>query len=67
MWAGSPPLSTSNRICGEFQEIFFKTFDLLLTSVFPYALAQGILEANEMDSGQLEDLRPMGLVEDVAR
>ena len=36
--------STSNRLCGEFTEFFFKTFDMNLTPVFPYLMALQALE-----------------------
>lgn len=50
--------STGNRICDEFSELFFNTFELRLSSLYPYALAYGILQEEGKDPGVLEGLRP---------
>lgn len=50
--------STSNRICDEFSEVFYNTFDLRLTSLHPYALAYGILQGQGTDPEVLEQLQP---------
>jgi len=49
--------STSNKVCDEFAEHFFKTFDLTLSPVFPYAIAHQYLEEKDEDTGLLDALR----------
>ncbi|MGM0662681.1 MAG: recombination-associated protein RdgC [Thermodesulfobacteriota bacterium] len=50
--------STSKRICDEFSETFYNTFELRLTSLYPYALAYGFLQEQGMDPGMLEHTQP---------
>ena len=56
--------SAGNRICDAFSETFFNTFELRLSSLYPYALAYGLLQEDGADPGVLEDLRPMTAVEE---
>lgn len=49
--------STSNKICDEFAEHFFKTFGVILSPVFPYSLAYQHLEKNGVDIALLDDLK----------
>jgi recombination associated protein RdgC len=53
--------ATNNRICDEFSEAFYNTFDLRLTSVFPYGTAYGLLQDWGMDPEKLEELRPFAV------
>ena len=53
--------STSNRICDEFSEIFNNTFDLRLTSLFPYGLAYGILQDKGIGAEKIDELKPFAL------
>ncbi len=50
--------STGKRVCDEFSETFYNTFDLRLTSLFPYALAYRFLQEQGDDPGILEQLQP---------
>ncbi len=50
--------SASNRVCDEFSEIFFNTFELRLTSLHPYALAYEVLQRDGTDPSLLDGLRP---------
>ena len=50
--------STSPKICDEFSEIFYNTFDLRLTSLYPYALAYDILQDRGVDPTLLDGIRP---------
>jgi len=52
--------SANARICDEFSEIFFHTFELRLTSLYPYALAYDILQDRGMNSNLLDEIRPVG-------
>jgi DNA recombination-dependent growth factor C len=49
--------ATSNKLCEEFGEFFFKCFKLRLESVFPYFTACRFLEKNEGAQELLDDLR----------
>jgi DNA recombination-dependent growth factor C len=49
--------STSNKICDEFAEIFFKTFNLRLSPVFPYSLASVTLERDGLSAGVIDSIR----------
>jgi DNA recombination-dependent growth factor C len=51
--------STNSKICDEFTEHFFATFDLRLASLHPYSSAWRILEASGSDPSLVEGLRPM--------
>lgn len=53
--------STSGRICDEFAELFFKTFGLNLSPVFPYSLACVSLEKQGIDTGVLDSIRPFNV------
>ncbi len=58
--------ATGNRVCDAFSETFFNTFELRLSSLYPYALAHDVLQEDGTDPGVLEDLRPMTAVEEGA-
>ena len=49
--------STGNKLCDEFAEAFFRTFDLTLSPVFPYSLAYRYLEKEGVDPGPLDAVR----------
>lgn len=51
--------ATSNKVCDEFAEFFKKTFDLLLVPVYPYAMAQHVLEAANKDPGLVDGIGPI--------
>jgi len=51
--------SVSSRLCDEFAEFFFKTFDLRLHSIFPYSLAHKCLEDDGVGTDLLDDLYPL--------
>ncbi len=51
--------SVGNRVCDEFMDTFFNTFDLRLTSLYPYALAYEILQGEGVDPGVLDEMRPV--------
>jgi hypothetical protein len=51
--------STNNKICDEFAEIFFKTFDLKLSPVFPYSLAGATLSKEGIDAVMLDTIQPI--------
>ena len=53
--------STNNKICDEFAEIFFKTFDLKLSPVFPYSLAGAALSKEGIDAGILDAIQPLSV------
>jgi len=53
--------STANRICDEFAELFFKTFGMNLSPVFPYSLACINLEKQGIDPGVLDSVRPFNI------
>lgn len=53
--------STNNKICDEFAEIFFKTFDLRLSPVFPYSLAGFNLSKEGVDAAVLDAIRPLNI------
>lgn len=55
--------STSNKVSDEFAEHFFKTFDLTLSPVFPYAIAHQHLEKEDEDTGLLDDLQAASLTD----
>lgn len=57
--------STSNRICDEFSETFYNTFDLRLTSVFPYGTAYRVLQEGKIGTDRLDELKPYALGEEV--
>ena len=46
--------STNNKLCDEFAEFFFKTFDIILSPVFPYSLACQLLEKEGMEPELLD-------------
>ena len=50
--------STNSRICDEFSDIFFNTFDVRLTSLYPYSLAYDILQERGLVPGLLDEVRP---------
>ena len=54
--------STNSKICDEFAEIFFKTFNLRLSPVFPYSLAGFNLSKAGVDAGILDTIQPLSLV-----
>lgn len=56
--------AVNTQICDEFAEFFLRTFDLHLTSIFPYSLAYRDLERKGMDLDIIEGLRSSSLVED---
>jgi len=56
--------SSSSRVCGEFTEFFFNTFDLNLIPIFPYLLALQELEKEGMHPDILGNLRPVHFKED---
>lgn len=45
--------STNDKVCGEFTEIFKKTFGLTLSALFPYTLAQKKLPLNQFQEVDL--------------
>jgi DNA recombination-dependent growth factor C len=53
--------STNNKVCDEFAEIFFKTFDLRLSPVFPYSLAGFNLSKEGIDAAMLDIVKPMNI------
>jgi DNA recombination-dependent growth factor C len=53
--------STNNKICDEFAEIFFKTFGLRLSPVFPYSLAGFNLSKTGMDAAILDAIAPLNI------
>jgi len=56
--------STANRICDEFTELFYKTFDLKLFPVFPYSIAAMNLEREGIDTGALDSIRTFNFTGD---
>jgi DNA recombination-dependent growth factor C len=56
--------SASNRICDDFSELFYNTFELRLTSLYPYALAYELLRDEGRDPGVLDTLRPEATAEE---
>lgn len=56
---------TSSKLCDEFAEFFLKTFGLHLKTVFPYFIAEKVLEDGGMDPEVLEDLKPAETGEEV--
>lgn len=56
--------SLSNRICGEFAEFFFKTFELHLTPVFPYSMAHQGLEKEGVNLQLLDEMQPVEFLEE---
>ncbi len=50
--------STNKRVCDDFSEAFYNTFELRLSSLYPYALAYGFLQEQGMDPGILEHVQP---------
>ena len=56
--------STSSKVCGEFTEFFFNTFDLNLIPVFPYLLALQELERGGTNPETLDNLQPVSFKED---
>ena len=55
--------ATGTKLCDEFSEYFLKTFQLDLSSVFPYTLGHQVLEKENMNPGLLDVLRESDLVE----
>jgi len=55
--------ATSTKLCDEFAEHFLKTFDLNLSSVFPYSLGYQMLEKENINPELLDSLRDFGFVE----
>lgn len=53
--------STNSKICDEFAEIFFKTFDLKLSPVFPYSLAGAALSKEGIDAAVLDAIQPINV------
>ncbi len=51
--------STNSKVCDDFSEHFFATFDLRPVSVHPYSSAHRILEESGADPSLLEALRPL--------
>lgn len=51
--------STSPRLCDEFSELFFSTFELRLTSLYPYALAYRMLQEEGTDPAVLDEAQPL--------
>jgi len=51
--------STNSRICDAFSELFFNTFELRLTSLYPYALAYQALQDQGMDPAILDEAQPV--------
>jgi DNA recombination-dependent growth factor C len=47
----------SNKTCDEFAELFFKTFGLNLSPLFPYSLACANLAREGIDTGGLDSIR----------
>ena len=56
--------SLSNRICGEFAEFFFKTFELHLIPVFPYSMAHQGLEKEGVSLQLLDEMQPVEFLEE---
>ena len=56
--------STSSKVCGEFTEFFFNTFDLNLIPIFPYLLAIQELEREGINPEILDNLQPVIFKED---
>lgn len=56
--------SLSNRICGEFAEFFFKTFELHLIPVFPHSMAQQGLKNEGANPELLAEMQPLRLLEE---
>lgn len=50
--------STTSRTCDAFSELFFNTFELRLTSLYPYALAYSMLQDRGMDPAALDEVQP---------
>jgi len=48
--------STGDKLCDEFAEFFSKTFDLTLSSLFPYSLAYRYLEKDGLDPKPLDTI-----------
>jgi len=53
--------STNSKIGDEFAEIFFKTFHLLLSPVFPFSLAGANLSKAGIDVGMLDAIQPLNI------
>jgi recombination associated protein RdgC len=50
--------TTGKKVCDAFSEVFYNTFELRLTSVYPYVLARNCLQEGGMDPAVLENLQP---------
>ena len=50
---------TAPKLCDAFSELFFKTFDLNLKTVFPYSLAYDFLEKEGIETALLDGLKPI--------
>jgi DNA recombination-dependent growth factor C len=53
--------ATGSKTCDEFAEIFFKTFGLNLSPVFPYSFARVNLEKLGQDTAALDSIRPFNI------
>lgn len=51
--------STTSRICDAFSELFFNTFEMRLTSLYPYALAYRMLQDQGTDPAVLDEAQPV--------
>ncbi|OQY44658.1 MAG: hypothetical protein B6240_10165 [Desulfobacteraceae bacterium 4572_87] len=52
---------TNTKLCDEFQELFLKTFDLLLLAMSPYTLGSGFLEQKGESPDLLDGLSPSNI------
>jgi DNA recombination-dependent growth factor C len=57
--------AVSNKRCDEFTELFFKTFGLNLSPVFPYSLACANLAREGIETGVLDTIRPFNVNGDI--
>ncbi|MBW1916226.1 MAG: recombination-associated protein RdgC [Deltaproteobacteria bacterium] len=55
--------TTSNKTCDEFAEFFSKTFEMKLSSIFPYSLAYKFLDGEEKGLDLLDTVSDSDLVE----
>ena len=53
---------TSNKLCDEFTEIFFKTFDIHLQAIYPYTLASRLLEKEGLSPDILDGRSPPNFI-----
>ena len=55
---------TGNKLCDEFMEFFFRTFNIQLLAICPYTRACSFLEKEGASTDIVDGLRPLNLLEE---